>query len=66
SESAFIEALERLPGSYDAVSIREHARKFSPETFQSTISERVGRLTSSTIRGAGRSDAQLSTSQEHS
>jgi len=37
TETAFIQALERFPGSYDTDRIREHAKLFSTETFQSTI-----------------------------
>jgi glycosyltransferase involved in cell wall biosynthesis len=46
TETAFIEALERLPGSYDTERIREHAQRFSPEVFQSTIRGLVSMVTS--------------------
>lgn len=34
---AFIEALERLPGSYDPDAIRQHARKYTAAAFQATM-----------------------------
>ena len=37
TESAFLEALDRLPGSYDSARIKKHAERFSTTTFQSTI-----------------------------
>lgn len=34
---ALIEALERLPGSYDPAAIRRHAERYAPATFQRTM-----------------------------
>jgi glycosyltransferase involved in cell wall biosynthesis len=45
TEAAFLEALERLPGSYDRSKIREHARRFRPESFQRTIQKLVSSQT---------------------
>jgi glycosyltransferase involved in cell wall biosynthesis len=45
TESAFIEALERFPGSFDTGAIRAHATKFSTSSFQRTIRELVAEVT---------------------
>lgn len=53
TEAALIEALERLPGSYDSEAIRRHAERFSITTFQRLIRELVKDVTQPSASGVG-------------